>query len=76
MSKEPKFENALKELEEVVAKLDSEELPLEDALTYFEKGISLSKVCTKKLEEAEKKVDVLLKELASTDSKEENDHVS
>ncbi len=61
---EKKFEGALKELEEIVSKLESEELPLEDSLGLFEKGIKLSKVCSKKLSEAEKKVDLLLDELA------------
>jgi exodeoxyribonuclease VII small subunit len=61
---EKKFEAALKELEEIVSKLESSELPLEDSLELFEKGIRLSRLCTKKLTEAEKKVDLLLKELA------------
>ncbi|MFH1017095.1 MAG: exodeoxyribonuclease VII small subunit [Pseudomonadota bacterium] len=60
---EKKFEAALKELEEIVSKLESSELPLEDSLELFEKGIKLSRLCTKKLTEAEKKVDQLLKEL-------------
>lgn len=62
--KDKKFEAALEELETIVSKLESEELPLEDSLSLFEKGISLSRICTKKLEEAEKKVDALLKELS------------
>jgi len=61
---EKKFENALGELEETVSKLESEELPLEDSLELFEKGIKLSRLCSKKLAEAEKKVDALLQELA------------
>lgn len=61
---EKKFETALTELEEVVTKLESEDLPLEDSLGYFEKGIKLSRFCSKKLAEAEKKVDLLLKELS------------
>lgn len=61
---EKKFETALGELEEIVEKLEGEDLPLEDSLGMFEKGIKLSKLCAKKLVEAEKKVDHLMKELA------------
>lgn len=59
-----KFEAALKELEGIVGQLESGELPLEDSLQLFEKGIALSRVCTGKLAEAEKKVDALMAELA------------
>lgn len=61
--KEKKFEVALSELEEIVTQLESTELPLEDSLELFERGIKLSRLCSKKLSEAEKKVDQLLKEL-------------
>ena len=61
---EKKFETALTELEEIVSKLESEELPLEDSLDLFEKGIKLSRICSKKLAEAEKKVDALMADLA------------
>ncbi|HLG20508.1 MAG TPA: exodeoxyribonuclease VII small subunit [Bdellovibrionota bacterium] len=61
---EKKFESALSELESIVSKLESEELPLEDSLELFEKGIKLSRLCSKKLAEAEKKVDALVAELA------------
>ena len=64
MPQEKKFESAVGELEEIVSKLESEDLPLEDSLDLFEKGIKLSKLCSKKLAEAEKKVDKLLTELA------------
>jgi exodeoxyribonuclease VII small subunit len=62
---EPTYESAMKELEEIVRKLESTELPLDDSLSLFEKGIALSKVCSKKLSEAEKKIDQLLRELSS-----------
>jgi exodeoxyribonuclease VII small subunit len=68
--KEKKFEAALGELEEIVVKLESTDLPLEDSLELFEKGIKLSRICTKKLSEAEKKVDQLLKEIEKDTSKE------
>lgn len=61
MNKEIKFEEALKQLEEIVQKLESEELSLEDSLKKFEEGIKLSRICRKKLEEIEKKVQVLIK---------------
>ncbi len=64
MPAEKKFETALKELEEIVAKLESPDLPLEESLALFQKGIKLSKVCAKQLSEAEKKVNVLLSELS------------
>ncbi len=62
---EKKFETALNELEEVVSKLEREDLPLEDSLGLFEKGIKLSKLCSKKLSEAEQKVEHLMKDLAA-----------
>ncbi len=61
MNKEIKFEEALKKLEEIVQKLEGEELSLEDSLKKFEEGIKLSRICRKKLEEIEKKVQVLIK---------------
>lgn len=55
-----KFEESMKELEEIVAKLESGDATLEEALSYFEAGIKLSKSCRKMLDTAEKKVSVLL----------------
>lgn len=54
------FENSMKELEAVVEKLESGDVTLEEALTCFENGIKLSNACRKMLDEAEKKVSVLL----------------
>ncbi|MDY0091907.1 MAG: exodeoxyribonuclease VII small subunit [Candidatus Vecturithrix sp.] len=54
------FEEALKNLEQSVERLESGELPLEKALEVFETGIRMSRLCTRKLEEAEKKVELLL----------------
>jgi len=59
---EKKFEEALHELEALVQRLEDADLPLDDALTLFEEGIKLSKVCAHKLDEAEKKVELLLKD--------------
>lgn len=60
MAKES-FEKALKRLEEIVNKLESGNLPLDESLKIFEEGVKLSRFCTKKLDEAERKVEVLLK---------------
>jgi len=55
------FEQALKKLEEAVHKLEDGSLNLDDALKAFEQGIQWSRQCHQRLVEAEKKVEVLLK---------------
>jgi exodeoxyribonuclease VII small subunit len=55
------FEAGLEELEKVVKELEGGELPLERSLELFEKGIALSQACRKQLEEAETRVEMLLK---------------
>jgi exodeoxyribonuclease VII small subunit len=63
MSQEhPSFEVALKQLEEVVQKLEKGELPLEESLRLYEDGIRLSRYCHAKLEEAEGKIEQLMKD--------------
>ena len=57
-----RFEEALKRLEEIVARLEKGELPLEDSLALYEEGIQLSRHCHKKLEEAEAKIELLMKD--------------
>jgi len=57
---EPKFEEALAELEGVVRRLEQGELPLEDSLGAFERGMTLVKSLSKRLEEIERRVEVLL----------------
>ena len=59
---EPTFEQALGELEQVVQKLERGELPLEESLRLYEEGIRLSRLCHGKLEEAEGRIEVLLKD--------------
>lgn len=66
-----RLEEALKELETVVERLESPELALEDSLELFERGSKLSQVCYDKLGEAEKKVKVLLKKVPNPDSPED-----
>lgn len=56
------FESALKELEGIVKQLESGEAKLEEALLLFERGIRLSRYCSQKLEEAEKKIELLVKD--------------
>jgi len=58
---EIKFEEALSRLEDLVKQLESGNLSLDEALKVFEEGIKLSRWCMKKLEEAERKVEILLK---------------
>ena len=60
--KTEQFEDALKNLEKLVEKLERGDLPLEDALNSFTEGIRLVQLCNKKLEEAENKVQMLLKD--------------
>lgn len=59
--KKPDFEKSLARLEEVVSKLESPQLSLDDAMKLFEEGVGLSKECQKQLEEAEGRVEILLK---------------
>jgi len=56
-----KFEDALNKLEKIVSKLEEGDIPLEESLKLFEEGIQLSRFCNQKLDEAEKKVEILLK---------------
>ncbi|HJR76673.1 MAG TPA: exodeoxyribonuclease VII small subunit [Nitrospiraceae bacterium] len=57
-----KFEQAMARLEAIVTELEKGELPLDDSLRIFEEGIRLSKTCLKMLEEAERKVEILVQE--------------
>lgn len=56
------FEKSLKELEELVEHLEKGDIPLEDSLKFFERGIQLTRACQKALKEAEQKVEILLQE--------------
>lgn len=55
------FEKSLVRLEEVVKRLESTELSLDEAMKLFEEGVKLSRECQKQLEEAEGRVEILLK---------------
>jgi exodeoxyribonuclease VII small subunit len=56
------FEQSMKQLEQIVQELESGDLSLEKAIKKFEEGVQLSKFCSKKLEETEKKISILLKD--------------
>ena len=55
------FEKSLARLEEVVKRLESPNLPLTEAMKLFEEGLSLAQQCQKQLQEAESRVEILLK---------------
>lgn len=57
-----KFEEALARLEDIVKKMEDGDLTLEESLDAFEEGIKLSRLCAKKLDEAERRVEILLKD--------------
>ncbi|HMC81883.1 MAG TPA: exodeoxyribonuclease VII small subunit [Candidatus Polarisedimenticolia bacterium] len=62
--KDPKklrFEEALSGLERIVRDLERGDLPLDDALKLFEEGVRLSRFCSVRLDEAEKKIEILMK---------------
>ena len=57
----PPCEAGLQELEQIVKQMESGDLPLERALELFEKGMKISETCRKQLEEAETRVEVLVR---------------
>jgi len=59
--KEPSFEEAMKGLEAVVARLESGEAPGEETIRLFEEGMKLSEACRKRLDEADRKIELLLR---------------
>jgi exodeoxyribonuclease VII small subunit len=54
------FESALKELEALVEKMEQGDIPLEESLRYFERGVQLTRQCQQALQAAEQKVQILL----------------
>lgn len=60
-AKTEKFEVSLKKLEELVQRLEEGELSLDDSLKSFEEGMVLAQSCRERLEEAEKKIETLMK---------------
>lgn len=61
MAKE-KFEEALRKLEDILRKMEAGDMTLEESLKSFEEGMRLSRLCAERLDDAERRVDVLLKE--------------
>lgn len=70
MAKEKDFEEMLEDLEEIVNSLEKDNLKLDESIEKFEEGMKLTKLCNTKLEEAEKKITILLSE--NGEVKEEN----
>ncbi|HEX8411071.1 MAG TPA: exodeoxyribonuclease VII small subunit [Thermoanaerobaculia bacterium] len=54
------FEKAFQNLEKIVQRLEGEEMPLDESLNLFEEGIRLSRFCHQRLEEVEKKIELIL----------------
>ncbi len=69
----PNFETAMTELEELVAKIETGDLSLEDSLKEFEQGIKLSRLCQQALNDAEQRVKILTDSLNG--ETEENFHI-
>lgn len=54
------FEEAMKKLEAVVEQLEAGEVPLEQAISLFQEGMELSRICNRKLSDVEQKIEILL----------------
>lgn len=70
MKKEENFEEMLDKLENIVQSLEKDDLNLDESISKFEDGMKLAKDCNKKIEEAEKRITILLNE--NGELKEEN----
>lgn len=70
MENEKSFEEMIVELEDIVKSLEKDNLNLDESINKFENGMKLAKDCNKKIEEAEKRITILLNE--NGDLKEEN----
>ena len=75
--KKEKFEEALQKLETIVTQMEEGDLPLEETLKAFEEGVRLARFCASKLDEAERKVEKLMRDqtgkLQTTSFSEEED---
>ncbi len=65
-----KFETALKKLEDVVKRLEGGELSLDESIKAFEEGVKLAGFCSRKLDEAEQRVELLVKQKNGTFARE------
>ncbi len=70
MSEEMKFEKALEKLEKIVEELESGSIDLDEALRKYEEGVKLTRVCQQRLSVAEKKIQVLTRQLDGSLEKE------
>lgn len=61
MTKELRFEDMMKELEKIVEKLESGDMPLEESLEKYEEGMRLIQLCRKRLDETRRKVEMIVK---------------
>jgi len=74
---EIRFEDALSRLEDIVETLERGNLSLDDSLVAFEEGIMLSRICAKRLDEAERKIEILIKgENGNLDTEEFDSEIS
>ncbi|TDF99246.1 exodeoxyribonuclease VII small subunit [Paenibacillus piri] len=58
----PSFEQAMDKLEQIVAQLESGDVPLEQAIELFQEGMRLSQLCGQKLEQVERKIEILMEQ--------------
>jgi exodeoxyribonuclease VII small subunit len=65
----PDFERALQELEAIVERMERGDIPLEESLRQFERGIALTRACQQALKSAEQKVQILIEENGKTDTR-------
>lgn len=70
MKKEENFEELIVKLEDITNRLEKEQLPLDESVKLFEEGMETAKACNSKLEEAEKKITMLVNE--NNELREEN----
>ena len=66
-SEEKSFEELMEELENITTKLEKEQISLDESVKLFEEGMNISKECNKKLEEAEKRITMLVETKAGFD---------
>ena len=59
---EPSFENAIGRLESIVEQMESDKLSLEDLLVRYEEGVKLVKICSEKLQAAEKRIEIITRD--------------
>ncbi len=61
---ETSFEDAIERLESIVEQMESDKLPLEELLVRYEEGVKLVKVCSEKLQAAEKRIEIIARDAA------------